>query len=249
MSVSEAIAHMAGAKVNHGKSPNGKTLNGKSLTPAKGNHRTAKRVREATVERVPVEEMLVQLREIIVGPHERLCEARFEELIDIVAEVQGSNEGRFLSIESEIDDIKAASNRMERIFDVFDTRMDKLEETVDVKTREVHTAYGQAIAELRGDFSVKLQMINEELRKSLKDLEMETRKEVLELSSTLIAHVSTENTRWEEERANNNLTLQQRIAQWRAEMDDEHRAEMDSLASSLVEMGQKLLTLRRIGSV
>jgi hypothetical protein len=234
MSVSDAIPSL----------PTGDRLNGSATTGRKSRRGPAKRVQEARIEHVPMERMLTQLREIIVGPHQRLCEARFEEMIDILSEQQGANESRFEVIESDIDEIKASTNRMEKLFDVFDTRMDKLSDTVDEKNREVHVAYGQAISELRSDFELKMQMIADTMQECLKELELDTRREIVELSSTLVAHVSTEETRWEKERGNSMLTLEQRIAQWRAEIEDDRKQDMDEMATSLMELGQKMIALR-----
>jgi hypothetical protein len=235
MSVSEAIN--AGANLRR--------MNGNSHHVAKPKKGPSRRVNEAKSERQPVEEMLLQLREIIVGPYERLSEARFEEMLDIMSEQQDENENRFQAIETDVGEIKVASARMEKLFSTFDLRVDDLAFKVDEKTREVHEAYGKAIHELKSDFALKMEMIAGTLQQCLKDLELETRKELLELSSTLMAHVSEEDKRMEKERDDSSRILDQRIAQWRAEMEDDRRGDMDAVASSLMEIGQRMLALRK----
>jgi hypothetical protein len=233
MGVSEAAAgvkRMNGSPHHHARQPK------------KG---TAKKVREAKLEAQPVEDMLLQLREIIIGPHERLSEARFEEMLDIMAEQQDENEGRFRAIEADVSEMKIASARMERLFATFDLKVDDLAIKVDDKTREVHEAYGKAISELKSDFALKLEMIAATLQQCLKDLELDTRKELLELSSTLMAHVTEEDKRWEKERDNTSRILEQRIAQWRAEIDDDRKQDMEEVASSLMSIGQRMLALRK----
>lgn len=210
--------------------------------PRKG---TSRKVRDARIESQPVELLLSQLREIIVGPHERLSEARFEEMLDIMAEQQDENEGRFRAIETDVSEMKIASARMERLFSTFDVKVEDLALKVDDQTREVHEAYGKAITELKSDFSTKMEMIAGTLQQCLKDLELETRKELLELSSTLMAHVTDEDKRWEKERDNSSLIVNQRIAQWRAEIEDDRKQDMDNVASSLMEIGQRMLALRK----
>jgi hypothetical protein len=223
-----------------------KRLNGSPHHHAKQSKKgTAKKVREAGLEAAPVEDMLSQLREIIIGPHERLCEARFEEMLDIMSEQQDDNDNRFTAIETDVGEIKVASARMEKLFTTFDFRIDDLSVKVDDKTREVHDAYGKAISELKGDFAMKMEMIAGTLQQCLKDLELDTRKELLELSSTLMAHVTDEDKRWDKERDNTSRILQQRIAQWRAEIEDDRKHDMENVASSLVEIGQRMLTLRK----
>jgi hypothetical protein len=235
MSVSEAIN--AGANLRR--------MNGNSHQVAKPKKGGSRRVNEARAEHQPVEDMLLQLREIIVGPYERLSEARFEEMLEIMSEQQDENENRFQTIETDVGEIKVASARMEKLFSTFDLRVDDLAIKVDEKTREVHEAYGKAIHELKGDFALKMEMIAGTLQQCLKDLELETRKELLELSSTLMAHVTEEDKRLLEERDNSSRILDQRIAQWRAEMEDDRREDMDNVASSLMEIGQRMLALRK----
>jgi hypothetical protein len=236
MSVSEAIN--AGANLRR--------MNGNSHHVAnKSKKGASRRVNDARAEQQPVEDMLLQLREIIVGPYERLSEARFEEMLEIMSEQQDENENRFQTIETDVGEIKVASARMEKLFSTFDLRVDDLAIQVDEKTREVHEAYGKAIHELKGDFALKMEMIAGTLQQCLKDLELETRKELLELSSTLMAHVTDEDKRLLEERDNSSRILDQRIAQWRAEMEDDRREDMDNVASSLMEIGQRMLALRK----
>jgi hypothetical protein len=239
MGVSEAIN--AGANLRR--------MNGNSHHAAKPKKGASRRVNEAQTERQPVEEMLLQLREIIVGPYERLSEARFEEMLDIMSEQQDENENRFRAIETDVGEIKVASARMEKLFSTFDLKVDDLAFKVDEKTREVHEAYGKAIHELKSDFALKMEMIAGTLQQCLKDLELETRKELLELSSTLMAHVSEEDKRMEKERDDSARILDQRIAQWRAEMEDDRREDMDNVATSLMEIGQRMMALRKSNPV
>ena len=220
-------------------------VNGNAHQPVKNKKGASKRVHEAKVEKHSFETMLGQLREIIIGPHERLCEARFEEMLDILSEQQDANEVRFVGIEDELAVVKAASTRMEKLFNTFDLKIEDLEFKVDDKAREVHEAYGKAITELKGDFSIKLEMIANTLKDCLKDLELDTRKELLELSSTLMAHVTGEEKRWDSQRDETSRILEQRIAQWRAEIEDDRKQDMDQVAVSLVEMGQRMLALRK----
>ncbi len=235
MSISEAMN--AGANLRR--------MNGNSHPMAKPKKGPAKRVNEARAEHQPVEEMLLQLREIIVGPYERLSEARFEEMLDIMSEQQDENDDRFQAIETDVGDMKVASARMEKLFTTFDLKVDDLSYKVDEKSREMHEAYGKAISELKSDFSLKMEMIAGTLQQCLKDLELETRKELLELSSTLMAHVTDEDKRLEKERDNSTHILDQRIAQWRAEIEDDRKQDMDNVASSLMEIGQRMLALRK----
>jgi hypothetical protein len=53
----------------------------------------------------------------------------------------------------------------------------------------------------------------------------------------------------EKERDDSARILDQRIAQWRAEMEDDRREDMDNVATSLMEIGQRMMALRKSNPV
>jgi hypothetical protein len=220
--------------------------------PATSSHalppKTGRRVREALVEQVPMERMLGQLREIIIGPHQRLCEARFEEMLDILAEQKDGADERFEAIESELDEVRQSTVRMENLFSAFDIRFEDLSDKVDDKTLAVQEALQEAISELKGDFAMKMEMISDTLSTCIKELELETRRGLLDLSSSFVAHVADEDKKWEKERDHSLNTLEQRIAQWRAEIDDGRKQDMDDVAASLIDIGKRMMALRNGGT-
>ena len=67
------------------------------------------RVKEALRDTLTIskggEQVLTQLRDLLVGPHQRLSEARFEELLDILDEQDTFNRGKFSEIEAGLDDV------------------------------------------------------------------------------------------------------------------------------------------------
>ena len=69
--------------------------NSKSVNMPSG---TADRVRRATEEPLALDQMVLQLRQMFTAPHERLCEARFDEVLDILDEQKSATEDELDSI-------------------------------------------------------------------------------------------------------------------------------------------------------
>ena len=209
--------------------------------------KTSKRVRDSVLDKESNEKLIAQLREIIVGPHQKLCEARFAEVLDIMAEQKDEADERFEVIENDISQMKSSAARMEALFKTFDFRFEALNGRIDDETKVLQEAYTEAVGQLRGDFELRMQIISDTLQTALKDLETDMRHGLLDLSGSFVAHMADEDKKWEKERAHSLTTLEQRIAQWRAEVDDDRRQDMDDVAASLMDIGQRLMALKRNG--
>lgn len=209
--------------------------------------KTSKRVRDAVLDKEASEKLVAQLREIIVGPHQRLCEARFAEVLDIMSEQKDEADTRFATIETDISQMKASASRMEALFKTFDFRFEALSDKVDDETHVLQEAYSEAVEKLRGDFELRMQIISDTLQRAIKDLETDMRHGLLDLSGSFVAHIADEDKKFEKERERSLTTLEQRIAQWRAEVEDDRREDMQDVAASLVDIGQRLMALRQRG--
>jgi hypothetical protein len=209
--------------------------------------KTSKRVRDAVIDKESNEKMVAQLRDIILGPHQKLCEARFAEMLDIMAEQRDESEDRFTAIEEDIGQMKSSAARMETLFKTFDFRFEVLSDKIDDEAHVLQEAYTEAVGKLRGDFEQRMLIISDTLQHALKDLETDMRHGLLDLSGSFVAHMADEDKKWEKERERSLTTLEQRIAQWRAEVDDDRRQDMDDVAASLVDIGQRLMAMRGKG--
>jgi hypothetical protein len=72
------------------------------------------------------EAVLTQLRDLLVGPHQRLSEARFEELLDILDEQDTFNRGKFAEIEAGLDDVSAEAADLRGKYDTLSNRIETL---------------------------------------------------------------------------------------------------------------------------
>ena len=179
----------------------------------------------ATEEPLPLDQMVLQLRQMFTAPHERLCEARFDEMLDILDEQKSATE-------DELDSIGR------RII------------TLNTKLDNDHTLlselFGDALTKSRHELELKIEALTTSLRKSLEELEQRLRDGLQDVTRSLAQHVTDNHAKRQLDREQTALTLEQRIAQWRAEIDDTRRGDMQEVASSMVDIGQRLMALRKM---
>jgi septum formation inhibitor MinC len=202
------------------------------------------RLRNALRETGPAENLMRQLRDIIVGPQTRLNEARFEELLDILEEQKAEAEAHFDEVEKHLDETAEKALYMSGLLEGQDAEISLLKQKLDDQVQTLREEQIEVLAELRSGFQQRLEILSDVLEKRVQEIELGMRGEYAELSGALMKHISDEDTRWDKERDNSLVTLEQRIAQWRAELDDERRHDMEHLGNSIVEMGRRLMALQ-----
>lgn len=186
---------------------------------------TADRVRRATEEQLPLDQMVLQLRQMFTAPHERLCEARFDEVLDILDEQKSATE----------DELDSIGRRIITL----NTRLDNDHNLLS-------EVFGDALTKSRSELEVKLDALSTSLRKSMGELEQRLKDGLQDVTRSLAQHVSDNDAKRKVDREGTLMTLEQRIAQWRAEIDDTRRDDMQEVASSMVDIGQRLMALRKI---
>ena len=80
----------------------------------------------------------------------------------------------------------------------------------------------------------------------LGELDKRLRESLQDLARSLAQHVSDNDVKRQADREQSMTSLEQRIAQWRAEIDDTRRDDMQEVASSMMNIGQRLMTLRKM---
>lgn len=191
------------------------------------------------------EAVLTQLRDLLVGPHQRLSEARFEELLDILDEQDTFNRGKFAEIEAGLDDVAAETSDLRTKYDTLTTRIDSLVQQAEAEKAATRLAFEEAVAKLRDEFDVKVKILSSTLRESLQETEEETQRAIREVSATVLTSRAESRSLFEKAQTASLDSLEQRIAQWRAEIEDERAEDMEKVAASLVDIGQKLLGSRK----
>ena len=187
------------------------------------------------------EAVLTQLRELLVGPHQRLSEARFEELLDILDEQDTFNRGKFAEIEAGLDDVNAETADLREKYDGLSNRIETLVQQAESEKLATRLAFEEALTKLRDEFDVKVKILSSTLRESLQETDDDLQRAVRELSASVQTTRTESRTLFERAQTASLDSLEQRIAQWRAEIEDERAEDMEKVAASLVDIGQKLL--------
>ncbi len=202
------------------------------------------RVRNAMRERASTETLMSQLRDIIVGPQTRINEARFEEMLDILDEQKIGTTGRFETVEQHLGEAADNAVRMTALLESQKLDIAQLKKQMDIQVQELRNENADALDAIQHKIEMKFNIFSEVLEKRLQEMELGLRGEYLELSNTLMAHISDEDKRWEGERESSLSRLEQRIAQWRAEIDDGRTQDRENLGNSMMEIGRRLIALQ-----
>lgn len=203
-----------------------------------------KRVRDAIAETKSNESFLNQLREMVSGPFQRVSEARFEEMLDILAEQDDFARGKFSVIEAGLEDVTTEQVFLRQKYDELNEKVEAIILKADAEKEATHAAFEEALAKLREEFEMKASILSDTLKKSLKDSERETHRALQNLSSS-VKNNREESTRLFEQAQSSSLnSLEARIAQWRAEIEDERKEDMGEVAASLMEIGKRLMSQR-----
>lgn len=182
------------------------------------------RVREAAKEQVPLEQLVQQMRQMFTAPHERLCEARFDEMLDILDE------------QKSVTDIEVRA---------LGQRITRLDDKVGEDYQLLSEVFRDALAKTRDELESKIDLTSQALRGSIADVDKGLRSSLDALSGSFNAHLAEDEVKRRDDRDQTLMTLEQRIAQWRAEIADSRRDDMEEVASSMMDIGKRLLALRK----
>ncbi|MDE2384440.1 MAG: hypothetical protein KGO53_07465 [Alphaproteobacteria bacterium] len=203
------------------------------------------RFRQALQDQAPAETLMGQLRDIITGPQARLSEARFEEMLDILEEQKDAATARLDVLEENLGEAVHNASRMTGLLEDQQHDIFALTRKLDDTLKHLRDEQDAALDKLRADLQLGMEMMSDSFKGQVEALEMNMRGGLLDLSSSLVVHIAEEDKRWDRERESARLTLDQRIAQWRAEMEDGRREDREEIANSMVDIGQRLLALRK----
>lgn len=208
--------------------------------------RASWRVRQASVEEEPLDQLLLQLRKIVSGPTERVFEARMEEMLDILDEQVRNADFRMDKITGRVDDVAQVTEAVSKNMRQFDGRLAALGEELASGTRQLEDAITQQVSKSHEQLEDQIDSLRSMLLSAMSELESRFNKNVNKISTTVDEHIATGNVEKERQRENVLVAVEQRIAQWRAEIDDTRRDDMKEVATSMMDIGQRLMALRQM---
>ncbi len=202
------------------------------------------RMQEAKRESCTAEQIVNQLRELIVGPDIRLTEARFLEMLDILDEQKQGVDQRFERFESHLAEALTNASTMTSLLEDQDSQLTALKQRIDEQVRAIREEHKGVLSDLRQGIEKSTESLFERLVGRVVGFENKLRSEFRSLSASFTNHAAEQDKKWESERANSLATLEQRIAQWRAELADERRQDMQQVAAAVMDIGRRLIALQ-----
>lgn len=185
------------------------------------------------------------VREMVSEPYQKLSEARFEEMLDILMEQDDFARSKFTALESGLEDVAVETNFLREKYDALKERIDIVMERFEAERVATRAAFEEALEKLREEFDVKASILSETLRKSLQHTEDETKRALAGLSTTVQDNKQESARLFELAQTSSLNSLETRIAQWRAEIEDERKEDMGEVAAALMEIGKRMLTQKR----
>lgn len=205
----------------------------------------ASRVRDAMQEVHAGDRILGQIRELIAGPALRLGEARLDEMLDILSEQETAAKERFDDLDAEIGNLRTSSTEIRDFCSSLGQKLERLSQTIAAEHEATEASLQMALSSMRIDFEARIAALRDDLRASIQAVADGSSEQIERLSDALNSHVSDTASRFDSLHDDSLDAMEKRIAQWRAEIEDDRRNDMEEVARSLVEIGQRLTSLRR----
>ena len=205
----------------------------------------ARRVSDAQSEEIPLEELVRNLRSAFVGNYERITEARFEEVVDIISDQKGSTDDRFTSLLTSVNYLKEQHLEFDQSVGTLNERFTELSNRISAEIKSVLQYCHDVALQTRQEGEFMTQTAVGDFGNSLRDLSSKTRESLETLSNNLAMHTAEDENKWEQQKTYAHSIVEQRISQWRAEIADERIGDMNHIANSMVEIGQRLMSVRK----
>lgn len=203
---------------------------------------TAKRVADASVETVPLEELVKNMRKMFIGQYEEVTEARFGEVVDIISDQKGQADDRFSSLLTSVNHVKEQQLDFDISMGTVNERISKVQENLAHEMKNMMQYCDDMALKIRQEAEFRTNSAFARLENAFGDFSVQSRNGLKSLSDTIGAHITEDDKRWEHHKSSSHTALEQRIAQWRAEIDDARREDMSHVASSMVDIGQRLMS-------
>ena len=204
------------------------------------------RIREAAKDQIPLEQMIAQLREIIVGPTERVSEARLDEMLDILEDVKGTQSRQIDAVSSRVDAVAGKAENLKDGLNNLNHMMGNLETRLTDNSNHLREVFFEAVSQSHNDLEKQIQTVPVLMRSALGELESKLRRSLGELANALSTHIADDEVARKHDREFSMSALEQRIAQWRAEIEDMRRSDMEGVAHSMMDIGQRLMSMRKM---
>lgn len=166
-------------------------------------------------------------------------------MLDILEEQDDFNRTKLIEIEAGLDDVTSETVDLRQRYDALTGKIEALVQRSDAEKIATRAAFDDAVAKLRDEFDVKVGILAETLKDSLAETETDIQRELTSLSAVVSSNKVESRGLFAQAQTSSLTSLEARIAQWRAEIDDDRKEDMEEVAASLMEIGKRLLKQRQ----
>ncbi len=205
----------------------------------------ARRVSDAHFDEVPLEELVRNLRNAFVGNYQRVTEARFEEVVDIISDQKGSTDNQLTSLLTSVSKLTEHDLEVDQSVSSLNVRLTEFSDRISTEMKSVLQYCHDVALQTRQELELMTQKAVGDFDNSFHDLSTKTHESLASFSYNLDVYKAEDENKWEQRKAYAHSILEQRISQWRAEIDDDRAGDMNKIATNMVEFGQRLLSVRK----
>ncbi len=202
------------------------------------------RVNEAMMSSERSEEVLSKLRDLLMGPTQKLADARYSEMVDILEEQDLSQQQNFGVLSSQITELASGVAKLKTAFGDLQGLYEKANARHDQQMAELRDHVERALAAHAEEMNARLKALSDTTFESMNNTLATARRDLEQISNAVEEHKAETATGLETLKSNSQRALDQRLAQWRAERDDERVDDLKAVADSFVDIGQRLAALR-----
>lgn len=185
----------------------------------------------------PGDEILLQLRNLLLGNAQQESEAQYGALVDKLETHATQNAERMQALEGRLKSAATATAALRNDYDALDTTFNRFIEAAGREREDLRNTFIQAMEDLEAEMDSKVEALTKSVwTKMQQSASVSDRafKELAEeadmLKREIVEHSRTVN-------ASTDKIFEQRIAQWRAEIDDDRADDMRKVASALLDLG------------
>jgi hypothetical protein len=202
------------------------------------------RVNEAMMSNERSEEVLNKLRDLLMGPTQRLADARYSEMVDILEEQDLTQQQNFGALVSQITELATGVAKLKTAFGDLRDLYEKANARHDQQMAELREHVERALAAHAEEMNARFKTLSDATFENMNSSLAVARRDLEQLSNVVEEHKAAAETGLETLKANSQMALDQRLAQWRAEREDERIDDLKLVADSFLDIGQRLAALR-----
>jgi polyhydroxyalkanoate synthesis regulator phasin len=231
--------------------PSDNTLNVQKAGGSKANPKRAGsslrpgiRVHAARMTNERAEEVLSSLRELLTGPQRKLAEARYSEMVDILEEQDQAQQQNFSQLSGQISELTSGISKLQEAFTDLQQFYDKAHARHDQQLADLRAHVERAMAAQAEEMNMRFNALSETALRSMNESLNACRRDLERLTAVVESNKQTTVQGLELLKSNSMTAIDQRIAQWRAEREDERVEDLKAVADSFSDIGQRLAALR-----